>query len=259
LQLLSDSAAVGTIWHLRNRPRRHAFRYRAWFSLLDVDALEQRFAQSRWWSIERANLVSFRRSDYIAPHSQPLGEAVRQKVQEVLGFQPSGRVWMLSHLRQWGVCFNPVSLYFCFGPDGQTLQAVVAEVHNTPWGERHAYVLDARDQSGPAYRWRFAKDFHVSPFLPMALEYDWQFKLGPGQVEVHMKVMDGDQECFGAGMRLDLFPLSPASMRRMPLSYPWMTARVLAGIYWQALRLWLKRTPFHEHPGRGRTENEIET
>ena len=93
----------------------------------------------------------------------------------------------------------------------------------------------------------------------MALEYDWQFKLGPGQVEVHMKVMDSDQECFGAGMRLDLCPLSPASMRRMPLSYPWMTARVLAGIYWQALRLWLKRTPFHEHPGRGRTENEIET
>jgi DUF1365 family protein len=161
---------------------------------------------------------------------------------------------MLTHLRQWGLCFNPVSFYFCFDSDGRTLLAIVADVHNTPWGERHAYVMDARKQAGPVYRWRFAKEFHVSPFLPMALDYDWRFRLAPGQVDVHMSVMADDQECFGAGMQLELKLLDSPAMRRMPLSFPWMTARVLLGIYWQAFRLWLKRTPIHDHPGRGRIE-----
>lgn len=248
--MLPDSAAIGTLWHRRFEPRRHAFRYHVWFSLLDVDCLEQRFEQSRWWSIERVNLVSFRRSDYIGPDALALGEAVRQRVEQTLKFRPAGRVQMLCHLRQWGVCFNPVSFYFCFDRDGQTLQAIVAEVHNTPWDERHAYVLDARGQTGPEFQWRFDKQFHVSPFLPMALDYNWSFKLTPGQVDIHMKLMDHGEQCFGTGMHLDLTPLDPASMRRMPLKFPWMTARVLVGIYWQALRLWLKRTPLFDHPER---------
>jgi DUF1365 family protein len=147
------------------------------------------------------------------------------------------------------VCFNPVSFYLCVD-DHDQLQFIVAEVHNTPWGERHAYVLDARAQEGPDYRFCFSKAFHVSPFLPMALDYDWRFRLEPDRIIVHMLVMDGDSECFSAGMKLDLAPMNGRAMTRMPLIFPLLTLRVLGAIYWQALRLWLRRIPFIPHPDK---------
>jgi len=255
-----EQLAVGRVWHRRPGPRKHAFAYRLAMTLLDADAIEPLFDRAGTWSVERANLVVFRRSDYIAPHERSPGEAVRQRVERELGFRPAGPVRMLTHLRQWGICFNPVTFYFCETAAGG-LDAIVAEVHNTPWGERHAYVLDARAQSGPVYRFDFDKRFHVSPFLPMALAYRWRFGYRPGRVDVHMQVMSGESQSLGVGMRLVLQPLTVRAMRRMPWRFPMMTARVVGGIYWQALRLWLKRTPFHSHPGggpaAGTTESEI--
>ncbi len=241
-----DASAVGTIWHRRYSPRPHAFRYQAWFALVDVDRIERRCAVSRWWSVERFNLVSFRRADFIAPHNLSLSEAVRCKVLKTLGFRPSGTIRMLTHLRQWGVCFNPVTFYFCEEPDGR-LASVVAEVHNTPWNERHAYVLDAREQSGFEYRFEFDKDFHVSPFLPMEMRYQWRFKLTEERIGIHMAAMLKGATLLEAGTSLYVQPLSIADMRRLPLRFPLMTARVLVGIYWQAFRLWFRKIPFFPH------------
>lgn len=247
--MLPDQIATGRVWHRRKSPKAHAFGYRMWLSLLDVDNIASTFAGSRLWSVQRPNLVTYHRGDFMAPHDRPLGEAVRDRVQRILGFRPDGRVRMLTHLRQWGVCFNPVTFYFCEHSDG-VVQAIVAEVHNTPWNQRHAYVLDARDQLGPDFRFEFDKDFHVSPFLPMDLRYDWRFHYTDARLDVHMRVMRDGTECFATGMRLALEAMTPSKMTRMPLVFPLMTLRVVVGIYWQAFRLWLKRIPLFTHPDR---------
>lgn len=282
-----DQSGTGRVWHRRQRPRMHAFDYRLWYSLLDVDRLEQRFARSRWWSLERLNLVTFRRRDYLGDPDVALSTAVRDQVENELDIRPDGPVRMLTHLRQWGFCFNPVTFYFCHAADG-ALVAIVADVHNTPWDDRHAYVLDAREQTGPRYRFVFEKRFHVSPFLPMDLCYDWRFDyslsslsenqlIEPRPLEnlptenpsidnpsveagvetvlnaeerlaVHMLVTERAGQCLAVGMKLVLKPLDSRSMVRMPLRFPLMALKVLGGIYWQALRLAVKRTPFHAHP-----------
>lgn len=245
---MQSALGTGTVWHRRRQPREHAFRYRLYYSLLDLDRLEDTFAQSRLWSLNRPNLVSFRRSDYLGPADVPLVEAVRDRVQAEVGLRPDGPVLLLTHLRQWGLCFNPVSFYFCH--QAGRLAFIVAEVHNTPWNERHAYVLDARAHAGPDYRFVFDKAFHVSPFLPMNMGYDWRFRIEDQRLDVHMKVTEDGAEFFSAGMALQLEAIDRSGMRAMPLKFPALTLKVLFGIYWQALRLWFKRIPFHSHPDK---------
>jgi DUF1365 family protein len=245
-----DQYGTGTVWHRRVQPKAHAFRYRLWFSLLDIERLQERFAQSRLWSMGRFGLVRFRRDDYFHEPSEPdalLVDAVRDRIERELGERPDGSIRMLTHLRQWGMVFNPVSFYFAHHDDG-SLMAILAEVHNTPWGERHAYVLDARGQSGPQYRFRFGKDFHVSPFLPMDMDYEWRFELEADALTVHMRVTQEGQDWLSTGMKLALKPLLPSAMNRLPLTFPLLAARVAGGIYWQAFKLYVKRIPFHDHP-----------
>jgi hypothetical protein len=166
-------------------------------------------------------------------------------VQAVLGFRPPGPVRLLTQVRSLGYAFNPVSFYYCFGADGRSLEAVVAEITNTPWGERHAYVVPA----GPAGASQaFAKRFHVSPFFGMEQLYRWTLDLPGERLSVEMRNEEGGREVFRAVLSLRRRSWGPRALWRAALLQPLMAWKVHAAIYWQAFLLWLKRTPFHPHP-----------
>lgn len=248
---------VGEVRHRRHAPHPHAFRYPLFMLYLDLAELDRVFA-GRWlWSVGRGNVAAFHREDYLGDPALPLDEAVRQRYAEATGRRPQGPIRLLTHLRCFGYSFNPVSFYYCFQPDGRTLDGIVAEITNTPWKERHSYVLpidDAASATGDAtpvghWRWHFDKRFHVSPFMPMDCGYEWRFSAPSEHLFVHMNVERAESRDFDATLTLQRQPMTRRALATCLLRHPWMTARVILAIHWQALRLWLKRTPVYDHPG----------
>lgn len=247
---LASAVYEGVVRHRRHAPHPHGFRYRMAQLYLDLDEIDRVFDRRWLWSAHRRNLAEFRRSDYLGDPDRPLGDAVRECAAEALGRRPQGPIRLLTHLRYAGLVFNPVSFYYCYAADGVTLDCILAEITNTPWKERHAYVLpiETAEKHGRARHWSFAKQFHVSPFVGMARDYDWHFTVPGDDLHVHMDVMrDGARE-FDATLHLQRRPLDAASLRRVLWRYPLMTAQVVGAIHWQALRLWLKRNPVYDHP-----------
>jgi uncharacterized protein len=237
---------VGTLGHARLWPVRHAFGYRLFLLYLDLDELPELLAGPGPLRKGRAGVLAFWRGDYLAGPAS-LAEAAREQVERALGFRPSGPVRLLTQVRSLGRVFNPVSFYYCFAADGHSLQAVVAEITNTPWGERHAYVVPAGgDGAGGA----FPKAFHVSPFFGMAQTYRWAFTAPGDRLEVEMSNEEAGREVFRARLTLERRPWNARGLWRVALGFPLASLRVHAAIYWQALRLWLRRAPFFEHPGR---------
>ncbi len=241
---LASGIYEGTVTHHRFEPVPHGFAYRIAIPYLDLGEVDDVCALHPLWSAERANLVSIRRADFLGNPGVPLDTAVRDLVEERSGTRPGGPIRMLAHVRTWGWLFNPISLYYCYDPTGTILQTTVAEVSNTPWHERTAYVL-----TGGEGHHEVGKALHVSPFLPMDLVH--RFRIGsPGTVlSVGVDDTRDGRAVFTASMRLTFHPASRHALGHLVWGYPGMTVRVSAGIYRQALSLRLRGAPFHRHPG----------
>jgi hypothetical protein len=239
----------GTVAHRRAGPTAREFTPKLFMAYVDVDAIPEALDRLPLWSARRFAPVRFRRRDFFDGGTRPLGDEVRDLVEQRLGRRPRGRITLLAHLRTFGWLFNPLAVYYCWNRDGTTLDAVVLEVTNTPWGERQWYVFDARHGVTTA---RTPKAMYVSPFLPMELEYRISWSVpGPG-LDLRIEVERAGVPVFEADLELRRTPLNRRSAVAILARYPLMPLRVSVSIYREAVRLALARVRIHRHPGRSR-------
>ena len=224
---------------------------------LDLDELPTLFGGMRFWSYESKNWAWFKRADYYGNPEKPLKIEITKLVKQATGHVPRGAIFMLTNMRYLGHCFNPVTFYYCFEPDGKTLQAIVSHITNTPWGEDYAYVHDFNAEKtiksikhGDITIFKLDKHFHVSPFMPMNIQYDWSFKLEGNQLLVHMKSLQNGEQLFNATLALQRKEITASTLNQLLLRYPLITIKVVVAIYWHALLLWLKRVPFYANPSQ---------
>lgn len=245
----------GRVDHHRILPRHHQFSYPIAMVMFDVDELANTLKQSRWWSFNQFNFISFYRKDYLGRHNGDLKTAIESLIFQRLGEQFSGKVYLLTHPRYFGFVFNPVSFYFCVNNDDE-LEYILADINNTPWNERHAYVLKASQQNVSELTSEFDKKFHISPFMPMDIHYNWQFNWSSETLNILMQSYRGDEKQFTASMVLTAETLSPKAMNQLPFEFPLQTMRVVWRIYWHAFKLWLKKIPVFEHPKNNATRQQ---
>ena len=243
----------GTLRHRRFLPRPHEFAYRVWMAWLDLEELPELFDRVPGFSARRPALARFRREDYLPARGSEiaLADAARAEVRERLGQAPQGRVCLLTQLGSPWVSFNPISLYYLYHePDGEgreRLGAVLGEVTNTPWRERTRYAA-AVDPERHSHRAEFDKDLHVSPFLPMGMTYHWRFNSPGRELAMHMETWRDGQRHFDATLTLAGRPATRPALLAGLARQPWMATKTLAAIHWEAIRLWLKGVPLHDHP-----------
>lgn len=242
----------GTVRHRRFAPVPNEFTYRLFMLYLDLAELPDLFRGCWLWSAAHFNVAYLRRRDHTGDPAVPIDEAVRQLVAEHTGARPVGPIRLLTHLRYFGHCFNPVSFFYCYDVEGERIETIVTEITNTPWHERHCYVLPETMNAHrhPWKRYRFPKAFHVSPFIDMNVDYDWRFLEPSERLQIHMEDYVEEDKLFDATLSLRRRPIGRANLRRVLVRYPLMTVQVVAKIHWQALRLWRQGAPFYVHPSK---------
>ena len=253
----ADALYCGTVRHHRSTPIVNTFTHRVYFAYLDVDALPNSLDRLPLWSARRPAPIHYRRRDFFDGASKPLGDAVRDLVEERLGKRPTGRVCLLAQLRTFGWLFNPLAVYYCWRAGDGSLDAIVLEVTNTPWAERHHYVIDACavDAVSATLHTSQPKALHVSPFLPMNIDYAITWTVPGDTLSLRIEGRHGDHTSFFAELAVRRRPLNSRNGTAILATHPLMPMRVSASIYFHAMKLFGRGVPLHGHPEPARIEN----
>jgi len=239
----------GEVRHHRKSPKKHDLKYEVYMAHLFLDETDQVFKDRWFWSVNRSNLGSFVRSDYHRPEKDDLSNAVRETISEQLGRVCTGPVSIITHLRTFGYCFNPVSFYFLWNQEKTQPVALMAEITNTPWGERYAKCFEWKSGDKDARSdHEFHKEFHVSPFIGMDVEYDWRFRQPMENFQADMLLREKGKLFFTAHLKMKRRPIDWKNLAWALIRFPLMTLNVTRAIYWNALLLRLKGCPFFTHP-----------
>ena len=240
---------VGQVKHKRYTPREHGFSYRMFMMYLDLDELPTLFDRYLFWSDKRFNLAYFNRKHHLGDTKQSLKQSVMDTVYQQQGIKLNGPVRLLTHLSYFGFGFNPASFYYCFDDTGEKLEVIVVEVNNTPWGEQFCYVLPANKVDATSKNiYELNKQFHVSPFNPMDQQYQWRLSDPSDHLSVYMKNSVDNTKVFDAVLTLKRLDITSFNLAKMLAGFPFMTLKVVVAIYFEAIKLWFKRTPIFDHP-----------
>ncbi|HMI80260.1 MAG TPA: DUF1365 domain-containing protein [Solirubrobacterales bacterium] len=263
---MSASAVYeGWVRHRRFEPVEHSFRYRLFLMYLDLGELPEVLDPYPLFSARRRAPARFRREDFMGDPARPLDECARDAVEAATGARPAGPVRLLAGLRYFGHSFNPVSLYYCFDDAAERVDAVVADVRNIPWGERHPYVLARGERRGTVLADEVEKTFHVSPLMGMDQTYAFRASEPGGRLAVHIesrpresarnrdiggpaRTRRNSPATFDATLSLRRRELSRRTLAGLLARYPAMSLQTVAKIYAQSLRLKLKGARYHPHP-----------